>query len=168
MPLDAELVASFGEYRSAQRAVDALSDARFPVQNVTIVGTDLRLVEAVTGRLSWGSAAAKGAIGGAWFGLLIGLFLAIFDVDSDWSGFALILWALLWGAIAGAIFGLVAYAFTGGQRDFLSQSQIAAARYDVYVGGGLANRARELLGQPSGSPSPEAPEAPWQGDNPPS
>ena len=46
------LVGSYERYDDAQRAVDTLSDRRFPVERVTIVGSDLRLVERVTGRLT--------------------------------------------------------------------------------------------------------------------
>jgi hypothetical protein len=37
-------------YPKAQRAVDQLSDAGFPVEQTDVVGYDLRLVEHVTGR----------------------------------------------------------------------------------------------------------------------
>ena len=37
----------------AQKVVDYLSDQHFPVSNIAIVGTDLRLVERVTGRRTW-------------------------------------------------------------------------------------------------------------------
>ena len=49
---DKETVASYATYGEAQRAVDALSDAGFPVESVVIVGHDVRLVERVTGRLT--------------------------------------------------------------------------------------------------------------------
>jgi len=45
-------VARFDDYEDAQRAVDRLSDDGFPVANLDIIGTDLRLVERVTGRLT--------------------------------------------------------------------------------------------------------------------
>jgi hypothetical protein len=41
-------VARFDEYETAQRAVDRLSDDGFPVENLDIVGSELRLVERVT------------------------------------------------------------------------------------------------------------------------
>ena len=44
-------VARFDDYQSAQRAVDRLSDDGFPVEKLDIVGSGLRLVERVTGRL---------------------------------------------------------------------------------------------------------------------
>uniref|UniRef100_UPI0038CBF5E8 general stress protein n=1 Tax=Geodermatophilus chilensis TaxID=2035835 RepID=UPI0038CBF5E8 len=54
MPLGGVQVGSFDSYEQAQAAVDFLSDQRFPVENVTIIGSDLRQVERVTGRLTWG------------------------------------------------------------------------------------------------------------------
>jgi hypothetical protein len=102
-------------------------------------------VENVTGRLTRARAALGGAASGAWFGLLFGLFLGIFAVDTR-STLALAFWGLLFGALAGAVFGLVGYALTGGRRDFVSVSQIAAERYDVVVDARTADDARGLLG----------------------
>ena len=45
-------VARFDDYEAAQRAVDQLSDDGFPVETLDIVGSDLHLVERVTGRLT--------------------------------------------------------------------------------------------------------------------
>ena len=41
----------YEKYEEAQKAVDYLSDHEFPVQNVLIVGTDLKQVERITGRV---------------------------------------------------------------------------------------------------------------------
>ena len=87
MPLGGVQVGSYDSYEQAQAAVDYLSDEKFPVENVTIIGSDLRMVEKVTGRLTWGRALAAGAAGGAWWGLFVGLLLGIFATDgSDWIG----------------------------------------------------------------------------------
>ncbi|WP_436763254.1 general stress protein [Streptosporangium sp. V21-05] len=138
-----ETVAGFGNYAEAQRAVDRLSDQKFPVEHAMIVGVGLRLVEQVLGRLTYLRAAGMGAATGAWFGLLIGLFFAIFTPGR--FPFVLVLWGLIWGAIAGAIFGLVGHALTGGKRDFLSSSAIVADRYEVLVASPHAAEARRLL-----------------------
>src|SRR5687768_5764087 len=95
-------VARYADYASAQRAVDYLSDNDFPVNRTSIVGTDLRLVENVLGRMTVGRAAIAGAGSGAWFGLLIGLVFTIFSASAWW---AVLLTALLVGAVWGAIFG---------------------------------------------------------------
>ena len=59
-------VAAYSTYLEAQKVVDHLSDNKFPVENVTIVGTDLRMVERVMGRLMYGRVALAGALSGAW------------------------------------------------------------------------------------------------------
>lgn len=138
-----ETVATYSTYEEAQRAVDSLSDQRFPVEHTMIVGVDLRLVERVLGRLTYLRAVGMGAATGAWIGLLIGLFLAIFTPGR--FPFLLVLWALIWGAIAGAIFGLIGHALTGGKRDFLSSSAIVANRYEILVDADHAAEARRLL-----------------------
>ncbi|MBW1603712.1 hypothetical protein JJV70_16680 [Streptomyces sp. JJ66] len=136
-------VASFEAYEEAQAAVDQLSDAKFPVEHLDIIGSDLRLVEHVTGRLTQGSAAAAGAASGAWFGLFIGLLVGLFTTGPAWLG--LILGGVLIGAVWGAIFGFVSHAVTGGRRDFSSQRSLVAARYDVVARGGHAEEARTAL-----------------------
>src|SRR5437763_15192814 len=57
-------VARLDDYGSAQRAVDRLSDAGFPVEKLDIVVSDLQLVERVTERLTTSRAAAAGALSG--------------------------------------------------------------------------------------------------------
>lgn len=47
-------------HREAERLVDTLSDAGFPVEHSRTVGHDLRSVEHVTGRLTSGRAALGG------------------------------------------------------------------------------------------------------------
>jgi hypothetical protein len=64
-------VAVYNDYATAQRAVDFLSDNKFPVHEITIVGEDIKLLEHVLGRMTIVRAAAAGALSGAWFGLLI-------------------------------------------------------------------------------------------------
>jgi hypothetical protein len=137
-------VASYSSYAEAQTAVDSLSDKGFAVEGTLIVGTGLKLVEQVLGRLTVIRAAGRGALAGAWFGLLIGLFFGIFSPGAA-TFLAIVLWALLWGTIAGAIFGAISHAMTRGQRDFVSMSQLAADRYDVMVPAASVDRARALL-----------------------
>src|ERR1700753_2311024 len=78
-------VARFDDYAAAQRAVDQLSDDGLPVETLDIVGSDLRLVERVTGRLTKTRAATAGAISGAWMGLLIGVLIGLFTTGA-WLG----------------------------------------------------------------------------------
>ncbi|MFC6079999.1 general stress protein [Sphaerisporangium aureirubrum] len=144
IPADRRLLVSFDNYAAAQRTVDTLSDAGYPVRNVAIVGNDLRLEETVTGRLTNPKAALSGAISGAVFGLVVGLFLGVFTSTTG-SFIALVLWAILWGAVAGAAFGFAGHAFKGGTRDFTSRSAIVAGRYDVLVPAAALEQALTVL-----------------------
>jgi hypothetical protein len=135
-------VATYDTYAAAQKAVDYLSDNGFPVQKVAIVGTDLRLVENVLGRLTVARAAGAGTLSGAWLGLFVGLLLGIFS-DSAWLG--VLLAAVLIGAVWGAVFGAAAHAMTGGRRDFTSTRRLEAAQYSVTVAADQADAARQLL-----------------------
>lgn len=136
-------VASYSSYDEAQGAVDRLSDDGFPVEHLDIVGSDLRLVERVTGRLTKGRAASAGAASGAWFGLMIGLVVGLFTTGPAWLG--LILGGLVIGAVWGAVFGFAGHAATGGRRDFSSMKTLVAMRYDVIARGGQADAAKQQL-----------------------
>ena len=57
-------VGIYNSYAEAQKAVDFLSDQKFAVQNLAIVGTDLKSVERVLGRCSWGTVVALGCADG--------------------------------------------------------------------------------------------------------
>ncbi|HET9020671.1 MAG TPA: general stress protein [Ornithinibacter sp.] len=132
-------------YEEAQRAVDYLSDHEFPVQDVLIVGTDLKQLERVTGRLTRGRVVGAGALSGMWLGLFVGTIFALFDP----SGFNVlpIIATVAFGAVFGAIWAMVGYALTQGQRDFTSVSQVVAAKYEVLCEHKHVQRGRELLAQ---------------------
>jgi hypothetical protein len=140
-----ESVASYATYPDVQRAVDHLSDSGFPVEHTDVVGSDLRLVEHVTGRLTNARAAMAGAGTGAWFGLFIGLLVGLFTTGPVWLG--LILGGLVIGALWGAAFGFVAHWVTRGQRDFASVSSLVAGRHDLLVAKEHADRACGLLAE---------------------
>jgi hypothetical protein len=142
--IDRESIASYANYLQAQEAVDTLSDRKFAVERVQIVGTDLRMVEQVYGRLNWGRAALGGLATGAWIGLFVALLLWI--IVEQIGLLEALLWGLVNGAIFGLVFGLVTYAFTGGRRDFVSRSAILPQRYDVMVESAYASEARAMLG----------------------
>jgi hypothetical protein len=166
MPPRGDIIARYATYLEAQRAVDYLSDQAFPVQFVTIVGTGLRMVERVTGRLTYGKVAGASALSGAWLGLFFGLVISLFGNGSN----GILLPAILFGAGFGILWGLITYAFTGGRRDFTSQSQVVASEYEVLCLPEQSGRARELLGRlqadgqvhslgdrPGAGPNPYAP-----------
>jgi hypothetical protein len=143
-------IAAYDTYREAERAVDYLSDNGFPVRRVAIVGSDLKLVEQVVGRLNYGGAALRGAASGAFAGLLIGWLFGLFS----WAALAtllLALYGLLFGAVLGAIFGLIMHALQGGRRDFASVQAMTPGRYEVVADEQVADQAEALLAKMSGA-----------------
>jgi len=137
-------IATYDTYERAQRAVDFLSDEGFPVQNVIIVGNGLRMVERVTGRLDRNRAAGTGAMGGAWWGLFIGVMLTLFSTESQ-NALLIIIAGAIAGAVFGAIMGMLGHALTGGKRDFTSSSSVVATSYDVLCAHAESVRALDLL-----------------------
>jgi hypothetical protein len=138
LPVGRYSLGSYPDYTQAQAVVDHLSDVGFPVETVSIVGADLRLVERVTGRLTRGRAAMAGALSTGWLGVLLGLFLGLF-AESATAPLAL--------AVYGFLMGVAAHAATGGRRDFASTTGLAATRYEVLVTHDRAEEAERLLAQ---------------------
>lgn len=133
----------FDNYEAAQAAVDHLSDHEFAVEHCMIVGTDLKQVERVTGRLTTGRVALGGVLSGVWLGLFVGLVFALFAGSSD--ALMTVLWCVLFGAFFGLVWALIGYAMTRGRRDFTSVTQVVATRYEVLTEHKLAEQARDLL-----------------------
>ena len=136
-------IGSYATYAEAHRAVEHLATNDFPVQEVTIVGVDLMLVERVIGRLSWPKVLSTGAVSGAWFGLFVGLLLGMFSQQT--MSFAPILVGLSAGVVFGLVFAAVGYATTRSGRQIASASQLVAGRYDVLAQPRNAEKGRDLL-----------------------
>jgi hypothetical protein len=144
----------YDDYADAQKAVDHLADKGFPVENCMIVGTDLKQVERVTGRLTTGRVALGGALTGAWLGLFVGLIFSLFGTD---EALPVIVSTAMFGVLFGLIWALIGYAATRGRRDFTSIQQVVATKYEVLVEHKHAARGRELLADlPGGRPNPFA------------
>lgn len=141
-----EEVGSFASYAEAQHAVDSLSDDGFPVEYLAIVGTDLRQVEQVTGRMSWGRAIASGAMSGLWIGLFFAAMMAMFSPATG-TGVA-VGSAILLGVVWGILFQAVAYAMTRGRRDFTSVSHVVASRYSIIAAREASEAAQALASIP--------------------
>ncbi|WP_216607032.1 general stress protein [Arthrobacter sp. 260] len=139
-----ETVGRYSAYLDAQKAVDYLADSKFPVQKVSIIGSDLKTVERVTGRLSYPRVALASAATGAWFGFFVGLILTLFG---DGGAYLPIITSMALGAVFWMLFGVITYAFQRGKRDFTSTSQVIATSYDVIVEPDAAGEARRMLQQ---------------------
>ena len=141
-----DVLGTYDTYLEAQKVVDRLSKADFQVNQLSIVGNDLKTVERVTGKLTYGRAALAGAASGAWLGLFIGLVFTIFTPPTPQSlGFVGA--ALLIGAGFGMIFGIVSYAISRRSRDFTSTHQVLASNYQIIIDPELTAKAQQALQQ---------------------
>ncbi len=140
-------VAGFDTFEGAQAAVARLADAGFAVQHLDIVGTDVRLVDRVTGRITRGRAAAAGAARGVWTGLFVGLMLSLFVSGANFATVMLV--GMLVGVGTGAALGVAAQTATRGKREFATLRTMVAGRYDLIARDGSAEQARSIL-QPGG------------------
>ena len=139
-----DVIGTYETYPEAQAIVDRLAKAEFDVSQISIVGNDLKTVERVTGKLSWGKAALSGAANGAFIGLFFALLLTLFNPDGA-GGLRLIAAVFLITAGVGVVLGLVMYAFTRRRRDFASTQQVLASNYQVIVPSELAAKAQVAL-----------------------
>ena len=137
-----EAIGTFETYLEAQHLVDHLAKAEFDVSSVSIVGNDLKTVERITGKLSWGRAALSGALNGAFTGIFIMLVISLFsgDVVADFRYYAA---GVLIVIGLGLVFGLISYAIQRRRRDFTSTQQVLASNYQVIVPLAVAEAARQ-------------------------
>ncbi len=144
-PRTRRAIASFGSYQDAERAVDYLSDQGFAVQHLAIVGTGLRYVEEISGRVTSGRAALMGGAQGAALGLLFASLFGLFFRGTGVALLGLLLYGLLSGALFGALFGVLGHVAQGGRRDFASFRSTQADRYEVQADEAVAEEAERLL-----------------------
>lgn len=154
-----DVLGTFGSYPEAQSVVAKLAESDFPVKQLSIVGNDLKTVERVTGKLTYGRAALAGALSGLWLGIFFGIVLTLFSGGG--SG-GTILAAAIIGAGFGMLYGVVSFSITKRFRDFTSVHQVLATNYQIIVDPQLTGRARQLLGQaPSGWQAPSGSQPPY-------
>jgi hypothetical protein len=140
-----DVLGTYDTYPEAQHVVDKLAKADFDVRALSIIGNDLKTIERVTGKLTYGRSALAGAATGAWLGLFAGTLLFLFTATPNLPyAFAVI----LIGAAFGMLFGIVSYAVNRRRRDYTSTHQVIATSYQVIAPSSLIVRAQELLQRP--------------------
>ena len=147
MPTGTE-VASYQTYAQARAGVDYLSDNGFDVSSITIVGTDLHLVERVRGRLTIARASLSGASSGALWGALIGMLMSAGQSVGGTGGW--VVSGIVVGALVGMALAALAFILRGRNRDLVSSQQVVAVRYAVLASADI-DRAYALLQRTPGN-----------------
>ncbi|WP_226831812.1 general stress protein [Brachybacterium sp. FME24] len=140
----------YSTYQEVQTVVDTLADSHFPVQSTLIVGTDLKLMERVTGRKTWGRVIGKGVVSGLWMGLFLGLLLTLITPGN----LMIVVTSVLLGMVFFTVSAVIGYAMTGGKRDFTSMTATIPMQYELLVEHKHADQARRLLAETGAAPVP--------------
>lgn len=136
-------VAIYDEYSDAARAVDYLADRQFPVENLAIVGTDLKSIEKVTGNMTWGKVLGAGFVQGAMWAGMFAIFM--WFLQPGLSLLTVLLMAIAGFGLIGMLMAALQYRMRGGERDYTSTTAIIATHYEVLAEAEVADRARHLL-----------------------
>ena len=144
-----EVIAEFLDYALAVDFVENLVKNDFPAAQIAIVGSDLRTVERLRGKLSYGRIALGGATTGAWMGLIIGLLFGAPNgtdpVDpNQLTGIESTFSAVVIGAGLGMLFNVIRFSLAKRKRGFISTSSVVASKYAVQVPSDLANQANAV------------------------
>jgi Heat induced stress protein YflT domain len=146
-------VATFAALGEVQDALARLADGGFPIDRATVVGTDLRLVERVAGRMTSPRAAGYGTVAGTWLGALIAAFAAIFTGTSFGAVLSMLFGGIMFGALFGAVFGLVAYRFAGPRDGITTNLSLVASCYELRADASSVDRLRALLATAGAAPA---------------
>jgi hypothetical protein len=141
-------IGTYDTYDEAKQIVEKLARSDFDVTQLAIIGNELKTVERVTGKLTYGRVALGGAASGAWFGLFGGILLLIISASPN---YAYLLAAIAIGAGFGMLFGVATYGINRRRRDFTSTHQVVASNYQVIAPSDRIARAQELLSRPEAS-----------------
>ncbi|MGO3649706.1 general stress protein [Agrococcus casei] len=150
-------VATFRNYDEAQGAVNKLAEADVNVKGVAIVGTELRLVERVVARLTYGRVALAGAMRGLYFGVFLGV---VFWLLVPEAGLTIIAMPAL-GIAFGMLLGVVTHSLTRKSREFQSVQQVLPAKFELIVPHEVAIDAKRVLG-PNFNATPPVQQTPPQ------
>ena len=147
MPTGTE-VASYETYAQARAGVDFLSDAGFDVSAITIVGSDLHLVERVKGRLTIARASISGASCGGLWGALGGMIMCA-GQSAGGTG-TWVAGGIIVGARIGMALSALSFIVRGRSRDLVSSQQVVAQRYAVLASADI-DRAYQILQRTPGN-----------------
>jgi len=148
---EGENIAEFDNYAKAVDCVDQLIRHDFPAAMVAIVGSDLRSVERVNGRLSYASVALRGAITGSWIGLLVAMVMPVSTSASASASTGVPQFgvaapaAVFIAAGLGMLINVLRFSFSRNRHEFSSRSAVIAGSYQVVVPHPLAQQAKDAM-----------------------
>jgi hypothetical protein len=147
-----EVLATFKTHPEAAALVEKLIAGKFPAGAIAIVGSDLRSVERVRGKINYARMAIAGATTGAWVGLAYALLFGAnpdpanlnSSINQIYSGLGS---SIVIGAGIGMLANVIRYSLAKNKRTFIAQSTLVAAKYQVQVPSSLFEQAKLIEAQ---------------------
>ena len=154
---EGEVVGQFKNYREAVNVVEQLVESGFPARLISIIGSDLKTVETLKGKLGYGRVALSGAVTGSWIGLFFGL---LFGATSTTEQVVLtnLSAGIVIGAGVGMLLNVIRFSLTKNKRSFISAQAVVAKKYDVIVPTGQLADAKKAI-KASAAPGTKKPAA---------
>jgi hypothetical protein len=141
---EGEVVGQFKNYGEAVKVVEKLVENGFPARLISIIGSDLKTVESLKGKLGFGRVALSGAVTGSWIGLFFGL---VFGATSTTEQVVItnLSAGIVIGAGVGMLLNVIRFSLTRNKRSFISAQAVVAKKYDVIVPAGQLSDAKKAI-----------------------
>jgi hypothetical protein len=146
---EGKTLASFTNYKEAASYVETMINNDFPARMVSIVGTDLKTVESIKGKLGYGRVSLSGALTGSWLGMFIGLVFGSTGAGTEAVLLTNVLAGIVIGAGIGMLINIVRFSATKNRRGFISGQAVVAKKYEVVVPAEQLAIAKKAISQAS-------------------
>ncbi len=153
---EGKTLATFTDYKAAVAYVEKMIANDFPARSVSIIGTDLKTVESIKGKLGYGRVSLSGALTGSWLGMFFGLIFGATGAGTE----AILLTNVGAGIVIGAGIGMlinIRFSLTKNRRGFISGQMVVAKKYEVVVPGNLAELAKKANVSKDAKPAAKKP-----------
>lgn len=138
---DGASLATFNDYKQAVSYVEKLIENDFPAKLVSIIGTDLRTVESIKGKLGYGRVSMSGALTGSWLGMFFGLIFGVSGTEQVLINNVLA--GIIIGAGIGMLLNILRFSLAKNRRGFISGQTVVAKQYEVVVPNAQLQQAKK-------------------------
>jgi hypothetical protein len=154
---EGKTLATFTDYKAAVSYVEKMIANDFPARSVSIIGTDLKTVESIKGKLGYGRVSLSGALTGSWLGMFFGLIFGATGAGTEAILLTNVGAGIVIGAGIGMLINIIRFSLTKNRRGFISGQMVVAKKYEVVVPGNLAELAKKATVSKDAKPAAKKP-----------
>jgi hypothetical protein len=144
---EGQTLATFTDYKQAVSYVEKMIENNFPARSVSIVGTDLKTVESIKGKLGYGRVSLSGALTGSWLGMFFGLIFGATGAGTEAVLLTNVAAGVVIGAGIGMLINVIRFSLTKNRRGFISGQMVVAKKYEVVVPAEQFELAKKAVAQ---------------------